>query len=352
MNFIKKLLKQIIKYRFLEIGFWLYQYFSLSHLITRYNYPNNGYQFAFVVILFQILAVYFNVIFNLKHFFYKGKYVIFFLLFISSCCFFVLLTDFSNDILRIFIFGKGEIKFSYISSFGHFHDLMLVSVSFLIVYLIIHFFNKDRENQKLREKQLEDELNYLKAQINPHFLFNILNSIYFLVEDQKDKAKDLILLFSKSLRYQLYNESSKLVDINKELTFLKDYVEIEKLGKEDELIVAVDFPSEIYDLNIYPMILVTFVENAFKHVSHFSDQRNKISISAKLDGTFLRFTVENTFEIIEAKGTMNNGIGLINSKRRLELLYSNAHELTIKKNNGFHIVELSIDLDENKLFNS
>lgn len=206
---------------------------------------------------------------------------------------------------------------------------------------------REREILLVKEK-LKTELNLLKSQINPHFLFNTLNNIYSLARKKSDKTPEVVLKLSKLLRFVMYETKNQYIPIEKELDFLKDYIELHKIRYDDRL--RIDFKYEVDDLNaqIMPHILTPFVENAFKHGASQSTMLSYIFIDLKLVKNELSFKVENSFE---PSSNSNNNInsaestGLKNLSRQLELMYS-SFSLQTKKENNKYIAELSLNLTQ------
>src|SRR4030095_10633625 len=136
--------------------------------------------------------------------------------------------------------------------------------------------------------------NFLKSQINPHFLFNSLNSIYFLIDRENVEARRTLLQFSDLLRYQLYDCSSPTIEIEKEIIFLKDYIRLQELRKDKNYEVDVRVGGDVKDFRITPLLLIAFVENAFKHISHHNNGKNFVHVDMnRSNGTF-QFMVENS----------------------------------------------------------
>lgn len=202
---------------------------------------------------------------------------------------------------------------------------------------------REREQLLIKEK-LNSELNLLKSQINPHFLFNTLNNIYSLARKKSDKTPEVVLKLSKLLRFVMYEAKNKYIPIEKELDFLKDYLKLHKIRYDERL--QIDFKYEIDDLNtlIMPHILIPFVENAFKHGANQSIDAVLISINLKLFQNQLHYTVENTFEPSTKEDT-ETGIGLKNLQRQLELVYKKYDFQTRKEKQKF-IAELSLNLNQ------
>lgn len=183
----------------------------------------------------------------------------------------------------------------------------------------------ERRNAQLEKEKLEAELNYLKAQINPHFLFNAINNIYFMIMKDKELAADMLLKFSELLRYQLYECNTDYIPIDTELAYLRNYVDLEKVRKEK---VSVKFDGELNgNFKIAPLLLIPFVENAFKHVSVTAGKHNFIDITLKYEYPYFSFTVINSKNTEHHAAARTGGIGIKNATRRLELLYPGKHEL-------------------------
>lgn len=200
------------------------------------------------------------------------------------------------------------------------------------------------QRETLRQVQLEKlntELEYLKAQMNPHFLFNSINTIFFQINKDNTEARETLGKFSDMLRYQLYECNSAEIAIEKELGYLKNYVELQKLRRNANDVVEFSVNEELKDFLFPPMLLIPFIENAFKHVSNFTDTPNEITIRLEKHGQQVRLRVVNTTDHSEKE---NGGIGMKNVKRRLELLFPNRHTLAIQPMPGKFIVTLHIQL--------
>lgn len=209
------------------------------------------------------------------------------------------------------------------------------------------FKNENLKNEITREK-LSTELNFLKAQINPHFLFNTLNNLFSIA--QKHNIPELstgISELSNLMRYMLYESNASFVSLKKEVDYIESFIEIQKLRyDEEEFIINFDKKNGNLDrIKIAPMILLPFVENAFKH-GFGIDENSIIKMFLDVSDGNIYFRVKN--KIFEHQGFSESasGIGLENVKRRLELIYPNAHTLEIKQEKNRFIVELNIKLNE------
>lgn len=211
-------------------------------------------------------------------------------------------------------------------------------------YIFRHAHKKsEKEKQLLKEESYKTELKYLKAQLNPHFLFNGINNVYHLIGKNDALAKDTLLQFSELLRYQLYESGTQII-LEKELRFVLQYIKMEKTRKGSDIQLTYNIEFENATKKIVPLLLIPIVENAFKHCSnHTHNNDNSININIKEVGGRLSLHCTNTFDSVTAKNAVG-GIGLTNVKKRLSLVYPEKHELTIRKENSRFMVNLTIDL--------
>lgn len=199
---------------------------------------------------------------------------------------------------------------------------------------------KDRETIHLRT-----ELNFLRSQINPHFLFNVLNNLTALTRKRSDKVETAIVNLSQLMRYMLYESDDNLVPLDKELAYLNSYIQLQLLRFGNEVTVKVNFDGDYTGFSIGPMLLISLVENAFKHGTDTSGQTTiYISLKNMQDTNTFSFSVIN--DVINNSKAIEEpaGIGLKNLKRRLDILYPDMHRLTIDNNGQVFSSELNIEL--------
>jgi hypothetical protein len=200
-----------------------------------------------------------------------------------------------------------------------------------------------RENAEKEKLQKEMELNYLKAQVNPHFLFNSLNSIYSLSRQQSPETPDVVIQLSELMRYQLESSKKDTVLLKEELEFIENYLLLEEKRLSKRCTIEFLIEGDFSILRISPMLLIPFVENAIKHGAQSTNEQSKIDITVSIKNTTLYFCVENSKPLI-ASSSKREGMGLKNVKRRLNLLYPDAHILEINDTEKGYCIKLSINL--------
>jgi two-component system, LytTR family, sensor kinase len=211
--------------------------------------------------------------------------------------------------------------------------------------MLIDRIQTQQQLEFLEKERVKNELDYLKAQINPHALFNSLNTIYGHIDKANQVARNILLHFSELLRYQLYDCGAEKVILRKEIEYVTNYVAFQRLRKSEYLVVNLEIGNIEPGLDIAPLLLVVLIENAFKFVSNFCDKENKIDIKIFTEGAILHSSFFNTKELQQAAVPGNsNGIGIVNLKRRLELLYPRKYNLTANVKHDYYETKLTIDL--------
>ena len=237
-------------------------------------------------------------------------------------------------------------------------DILAVVVLILMfgANLGIKLFFRSREDRKrlaeLEKKSLEQQLEYLRYQINPHFFMNTLNNIHALVDIDPEKAKDTILELSKMMRFVLYEGNKQGVSLSREIDFIRHYVTLMQLRYTDKVRIDINLPAEVPDRQIPPLVLITFIENAFKH--GISYQRESfIEVTMAVEGESLHFTCRNSkaevskeerLRVADGTSEKKGGVGLANVRKRLNLLYHKNYALRICDDADVYTVELNIPL--------
>jgi two-component system LytT family sensor kinase len=225
-------------------------------------------------------------------------------------------------------------------------DLFITLAAAVTIKMIrVHYKSLEFEQELMREK-LQSELSFLRAQTNPHFLFNTLNNLYVLARKKSDKTPDAIMMLSKIMRFVLFECRAPRISVSDEAKVIQDYIELEKLRYNKRL--TVDYQEDMDNPNtpIAPLLLLPFVENSFKHGAGGTTGDVQILIKILLRNSQLTYTVQNTLDPdYDSSGNVNNGgIGLRNVERQLDLLYPDQHQLNIERDHGFFTAHLKIDL--------
>lgn len=207
---------------------------------------------------------------------------------------------------------------------------------------------EDRDHQEMLEKQdLERQLEYLRYQVNPHFFMNTLNNIHALVDINPERAKTTIVELSKMMRYILYEGDKKLIPVQREALFLKNYIELMRLRYSSRVSINLDIPEMMPDVMLPPLLLIIFVENAFKHgVSYAAPSFIDIKVEVTQDK--LKFRCRNSRQEQKPdEKKKKGGVGLANARRRLDLLFHDKYSLEIKEDDKEYDVQLEIPLSKN-----
>jgi two-component system, LytTR family, sensor kinase len=237
---------------------------------------------------------------------------------------------------------------------GYIFQIYVVPFFIMGIGAAIRIFNDQIKTrlamETLQKEKAKTELDFLKAQMNPHFIFNYLNTIYFQINKENQTARTTLLKFSELLRYQLYECDTERISIEKEVAYLENYIGLQRLRYSENYKIDFKRDPSVLEANfeIPPLLIVPFVENAFKYVSNHADKLNEIEIKLDRDGAFFTCYVRNTREPMREKTpNVNGGIGLQNVKRRLDLLYApEDFELTIEDNETDFVVFLKLKIDE------
>ena len=205
-----------------------------------------------------------------------------------------------------------------------------------------------KKQQSKKAIQLESELNVLKSQLNPHFLFNTLNNIYSLCQVNSKNAAPMVGKISEMMRYMIYDCNAQLVPLQKEIEYLQNYVDLNQLKSNRKLNVVLKVDGNPACLEVAPLLLINFLENGFKHGDISISDHGFISVRITVNDTELSFTMKNSYREPQQGNDLHKGIGLQNVKHRLTLLYPDKHRLKIEKENGVFIVELALELRKRK----
>lgn len=211
-----------------------------------------------------------------------------------------------------------------------------------------HLQEREKAMKEVQEEQLKSELSFLRSQISPHFIFNVLNSLVYLIRNKPNLAETVTIRLSELMRYMLYESSDAQVVLKRELDYLKNYVELQKIRFEEDVEIILRIDTSDADYNIEPMLIIPFVENAFKHGIGMIESP-VIDINLSTNNDKLKLVVKN--KIIDGnhdEKDPSSGIGLKNVKRRLELLYPQSHTLQLENNGEWFVTILDLQLTTTK----
>lgn len=274
--------------------------------------------------------------------FYKKKYLLFIISFLLITIMVILIEEYVLE--QIYFPDTRGRRFQ-----GLFYGLLDV-LPIITILSGLKFawdlIQKQRELEDMKALMQESELSFLKSQINPHFLFNNLNNLYSYALEGSSKTPEIILGLSSVLRYMIYECRSEFVPLRNELEQLENFVQLSELQVEERGEVVFEMPSSIPDRKIAPLIFMVFVENAFKH--SLSSQKDHISIKIKVsfdqDG-ILNFTCFNSHRQEANNESLSKGIGLVNVRKRLEMIYPAKHQLIIESRTDEYFIKLRLDLN-------
>ncbi len=263
--------------------------------------------------------------------------------YIISVLLLVILITPIKTLTLIFLYAKHpEIQQMIIDNqLGLYFICLFVATASTVYKMTNVWLVQKNETRELKSQQLQSELKFLKAQINPHFFFNTLNNLYALTLKKSDLAPEIVLRLSEMMRYMLYESNEKRVPLEKEITYVRNYLELEKLRQGKNFDLEFNLSGEVDHQQIAPLIFIPFLENSFKHGLDNQIKSGFVHIDMHVTKTEVQLAIKNSKppNIIDYKARKAGGIGLKNVKRRLEIIYPKKHELHIEdKPNTFKIL--------------
>ena len=299
----------------------------------------------FCYLLFIAGNYYFNVYYVVPVFLYRKKYAAFALLFLAGIV--------AASLLRVplatylsqhyFAPGKPPPGLSQLF-FNSLINIFIWTICLVAGKLIVDRIRFQKYIEVIEKEKMKNELDFLKAQFNPHFLFNSINSIYGNINKSNSTAREMLLIFSEMLRYQLYECNTSVISIEKEISYIRNYISLQQIRKPENLSIQLHVSEDVRGITIAPLIFMAFIENSFKYVSNHEDRLNEVQISLARSNNQLFFKTFNTKENVNGREMIDpGGIGIANVKRRLELLYPGKHALMIQNND--HSFEVILNLE-------
>ncbi len=321
------------------LGLFLLPFLDENH--QHFNTPFI-YRIAFDYILFAGFF-YLNAFVLIPRYFLNSR-IRTYLLIIITCIISVFFIKYAySEILHQLVPDNHPHSFNFMRMFfGTFFPSLFVLALSTTLRITNEWFKNEKQKKEMENEKLISELAFLKSQVNPHFLFNVLNNICSLARKKSDHTEDAIIRLSHIMRYMLYESKDEKVSLEKEMEYLQNYIELQRLRISDTVIINFRLHGNPEDRMIEPMLLIPFVENAFKHGISYLEESG-IDILVKVTGQGIFFRVENNVIRKPAENTgVESGIGLKNVLRRLDLLYPSLHEISIQDDGLKYLVELTI----------
>lgn len=218
------------------------------------------------------------------------------------------------------------------------------TVIILSIKLVLDRIRLQQRLDKMEKEKTKAELDFLNAQFNPHFLFNSINSIYAHIDKRNPTARNMLLSFSEMLRYQLYDCNTNYISVDREMSYIRNYVAIQQARKESRVQVCLTIGDSMTGFFITPLLFIAFIENAFKYVSDHEDRDNRVIIAFERKDNELLFYCHNTKEARNGTSIDHKGIGIANARRRMALLYPGRHALNIVDKEDIYEVTVNLQL--------
>ncbi|HEY9169778.1 MAG TPA: sensor histidine kinase [Lutibacter sp.] len=238
-------------------------------------------------------------------------------------------------------YNELEIKNSFFANFTQGIVIFLLFAISLSFRLSIEWYKNEKIKNLIKTQKINAELSFLKSQLNPHFLFNTLNSIYSLANKKSDDTTEAIITLSELMRYMIYETNKEFVTLQNEIDYIKNFISLQNLRLKESSGVRFNVRGKL-DYNIEPLLLISFIENAFKFGTDYTGKTN-INIEIKVEDDFLSLKVSNYISLKE-KSNLDSGIGIENIKSRLNILYPNTHTLNIEESDKMFNVDLLLKL--------
>lgn len=334
----------------LHVAFWLVYASFFFYQISFGRREEPDWARIFPDFAFHISALlglsYLNYFFFLPKFLADqklGNYLLRFLPVLGICSYLILLGKIA--ILEPFV---GRDSWVYSTRFA---VSVILTSQFIVIFVgllrfVEDFLRHEAERKENENRQLTSELRFLRAQVNPHFLFNTLNNLYYLAVNQSPQTPDVIAKLSGMMRYMLHDSNHPTVPLAKEIEYMESYIELEKMRLNEEVPIAFSVNSgAAAGARIVPLILITFLENAFKHGIRNGGQGSWITVAMDVEAKQLNYVVKNS-RVGETEKTVTekSGIGLVNVRRRLDLSYPGRHTLEVRETAEEYAVHLQLAL--------
>lgn len=297
-----------------------------------------------VDIIFYAIIIYINLLYLIPNFLSHKKFWTYVALLLLA----VLVLTPIKIAIQVFLFADApSFQHYFIENQSYFFmSMFLVGSSSTIYGILSDWFIHQSEKMELQTQTMQSELKFLRSQINPHFLFNTLNNLYALTLKKSDDAPEIVLKLSEMMRYMLYECNEKRVPLQKEVAYMKNYLDLERLRQHESIDIQFNLNGDISDQTIAPLLLIPFIENSFKHGLSSQLNHGWVNIDMHVHGNKLKFTIENSKGPSQPRQVhrKSGGIGLVNVRRRLNLIYDDQYHLKISNEPNVYRVTLDLNL--------
>ncbi len=327
--------------------FWVFVLFALTFIESQnaessffFNFSNN-----LIRLFIFCLIVYFNLNYLIPNYLTQKKFFTYLALLILSV---IIITPLEDLILYFKFHNYPDLQNALVQDLNvSFIPNFVLAGSSTILKIVSDWVRHLRERQELHTQTMQSELRFLKSQINPHFLFNTLNNLYALTLKKSDEAPEIVIKLSEMMRYMLYECNEKQVLLSKEVHYLRNYLDLESLRQGKNVEINFDVSGNISDQNIAPLMFIPFLENSFKHGLNNHISKGFVNIKLDVADNNVYMYIENSKPETMPKPTRrrSGGIGLVNVRRRLDLLYPGKYTLNIQDKPNTYAVEMNIDLE-------
>jgi len=334
----------------MHISFWcVYLSFFIFQVLRHQQQDAIDWNYVFLVaaisITFTMLIAYVNYFYLLPKFLSHKSIPHYILEFII---WFTIIIVIRFNIERLIIDGYTyQVNYLYTTRF----IIQVIAVTLFNVIFVamlrfsVDWFELEAKKKEIENEKLSAELNFLKAQINPHFLFNTLNNLYYLAYTKSENTTEVIAKLSQMMRYMIYDSNHPQVLLSKEIEYMQNYISLERLRLNNEIPIDFKIEGNVGNVLIAPLIFITFLENAFKHGVSNNQPGAWVKISIKICDKECLYTVANSkIHMPKAEEEGNSGIGLKNVNRRLELSYPEQYELQVMDEEDQYVVQLKLKL--------
>ncbi len=328
-----------------HIIFWL----VLLIILIASDFSTLGWPLVFyqkvVDIIFYAAIIYINLLYLIPQFLSQKRFWIY----VSLLLLAVMVLTPIKVAIQVFLFADTHLFHQnyFIANQSYFFmSMFLVGSSSTIYGILSDWFVHQSEKMELQTQTMQSELKFLRSQINPHFLFNTLNNLYALTLKKSDDAPEIVLKLSEMMRYMLYECNERKVPLQKEVAYMKNYLDLERLRQHESIDIQFHQTGEIYDQKIAPLLLIPFIENSFKHGLNSHIDHGWVNINMIVSGNHLTFSIQNSKGPSQPRQVhrKSGGIGLVNVKRRLNLIYDDQYQLKISNEPNIYRVVLDLNL--------